>query len=152
MPKIRLLHDVYKDTKKKQPKEIKIPDPSTEERSKYYNSKHWKAVRNAYIAQHPLCELCQLRGIVKPAQEIHHAIKFYEQYNDSMRFKLLTDTDNLLSLCSDCHNHIHKNPILLDDNQKTYIRQRKDNISFKYLQEGVIINYTNDINTKSYHK
>lgn len=152
MPKIRLLHDVYKDTKKKQPKEIKIPDTSTEERSKFYNSTQWKNTRNTYIQFHPVCELCQLRGIVTPAQEIHHAIKFHQQYNDSMRWKLLTDNDNLIALCIDHHKIIHTNHDLLDDNQKAYIRQKKDYVSWKYLQNGEIINYTNDINTKTYNK
>lgn len=152
MPKIRLLHDVYKDTKKKQPKEIKIPDSSTEERSKYYNSKHWKTVRNTYITQHPLCELSLLRGLIVPATCVHHCIKFYDQYNDSMRYKLLCDQDNLLALSNDMHNYIHNNQEMLDDNQKAFIRQKKDYVSWKYLQEGTIINYTNDINTKSYHK
>ena len=151
MPKIRLLHDVYKDTKKKQPKEIKIQDVSVKDRSKFYNSQLWKHTRNNYIQENPVCELCQLREIVKPAQEIHHAIKFHQQYNDQMRWKLLTDKDNLIALCTDHHKIIHTNHDLLDENQKAFIRQRKDNISFKYLQEGVIINYTNDINTKSFH-
>lgn len=152
MPYIKTLRQVYAEEKKKQPKPIKIENPEVKDRSKFYNSSQWKNTRNTYIQFHPVCELCQLRGIVKPAQEIHHAIKFHQQYNDSMRWKLLTDTDNLLALCIDHHKIIHTNHDLLDDNQKAYIRQKKDYVSWKYLQDGQIINYTNDINTKSYHK
>lgn len=152
MPYIKTLRQVYAEEKKKQAKPLKIENPEVKDKSKFYNSSQWKNTRNVYIAQHPVCELCQLRGIVKPAQEIHHAIKFHQQYNDSMRWKLLSDSDNLIALCTDHHKIIHTNHDLLDDNQKAFIRQKKDYVSFKYLQEGVIINYTNDINTKSYHK
>lgn len=147
MPYIKTLRQVYTDNKKNKQKEIKIENPTKTERSKFYSSQLWKKTRNNYIQEHPICELCYLRGIITPSQEIHHAIKFHQQYDDNMRWKLLTDTDNLISLCKDCHNHIHKKQILLDDNQKAFVRQKKDNLSWKYLQEGIIINYTNDKNT-----
>ena len=128
MPYIKTLRQVYQDKKKNKPKEIKIQNMEVKDRSKFYNSTQWKKTRNAYIKEHPVCELCLLRGIVRPAEEIHHAIKFHQQYDDSMRWKLLCDTDNLIALCSDHHKYIHNNTEMLDDNQKTYIRQRKDNL------------------------
>ena len=148
MPYLKTLKQVYQEQKKFNKQPIQIKDTSTEDRSKFYNSKHWKKVRNIYIQEHPLCELCQLNDIVKPAEEIHHLIKFHQQYNDSLRWKLLTDTDNLISLCRDCHNYIHKNNYMLTDNQQKYITKRKDDLSSKYLQNNIVINYTTDLNIK----
>lgn len=151
MPTIKKLTDVLKEQrelyKQKYGEEQKIKDEKNINRSKFYNSHLWKNTRNNYIQEHPLCELCYIRGITRPAEQIHHAIKFHDQYNDQIRWKLLTDKDNLMALCSDCHNHIHKKQILISPEQKQYIVQRKDYVSSKYLQQGIIINYTNDLNT-----
>ena len=32
----------------------------------------WKRIRDRYIQEHPLCELCQQEGRLTPAEEIHH--------------------------------------------------------------------------------
>jgi 5-methylcytosine-specific restriction protein A len=54
---------------------------------------HWQRVRSWQLAQHPLCEMCQHAAIV-----VHH--KDHNQFNNS--------PDNLMSLCRDCHERIHK--------------------------------------------
>ena len=154
MPTIKKLTDVLKEQKKiyqqKYGNPVQIKDTSTEERSKFYNSKHWKKIRNTYIQEHPLCELSLLRGLTIPADCVHHCIKFYDQWNDQIRWKLLYDQDNLIALSNDMHNAIHKNQDLLDDIQKKYIREKKDNVSSKYLEQGIVINYTNDSNIRHY--
>ena len=156
MPRLLKLKDVYKKqkiiNKERYGNPVQIQDASTDNRTSMYNSTSWKHTRNTFIQFHPVCELCLLRGITKPAEQIHHAIKFHEQWTNDLRWKLLTDTDNLMALCTDHHNYIHKNQELLDDNQKAYIKQKKDYVSNKYLQNNIIINYTSDINTKVYQK
>ena len=32
----------------------------------------WKRIRDRYIQEHPLCELCQQEGRLTPAEEVHH--------------------------------------------------------------------------------
>jgi len=75
---------------------------------KYYNTKQWKNLRNYYIRRHPLCEICLSKGIVKEANEVHHKLPYLRGKTDEERWKLLTDEDNLMSLCYECHDEIHR--------------------------------------------
>ena len=76
--------------------------------AKYYNSKQWHNLRNYYIRRHPLCEICLSKGIVKAAEEVHHKIPYLRGNTDEERWKLLTDEDNLQSLCCECHDEVHR--------------------------------------------
>ena len=75
---------------------------------KYYNTKQWKNLRNYYIRRNPLCEICLSKGIVKPANEVHHKVKFLDGRTDEERWQLLLDEDNLQSLCYECHDEVHR--------------------------------------------
>lgn len=76
--------------------------------AKYYNTKQWKNLRNYYIRRNPLCEICLSKGIVKPANEVHHLRPFLTGKTDDERWKLLTNEDNLQSLCYECHDEVHR--------------------------------------------
>ena len=73
----------------------------------YYNTKGWRAIRNAYIRSHPLCERCQAKGIVTPAEEVHHKVEFLSGNTEYERKQLFTDPTNLMSVCKRCHLEIH---------------------------------------------
>lgn len=75
---------------------------------KYYNNKMWYALRNSYIREHPLCECCYEKGIIKPAEEVHHITPFSQGANAEERWELLLDESNLQSLCHECHKEKHK--------------------------------------------
>ena len=75
---------------------------------KYYNTKQWKNLRNYYIRRNPLCEICLSKGIVRPAEEVHHRHPFLLGGTDEERWQLLTDEDNLQSLCKKCHDEVHR--------------------------------------------
>ena len=49
--------------------------------SKYYGSKLWHSLRNSYIREHPLCEECLAKGIVTPAEHVHHITPFSQGAN-----------------------------------------------------------------------
>ena len=129
---------------KLQEKEASEKEPEKESRSKFYNSSRWKKCRNEYYENHQTCELCALRNIQNKASEIHHKIKFFQQPKQDIKWKLLLDPDNLISLCKECHSHIHNNQALLDENQREFLRQEKLKIEKKYFDQGIIINLTND--------
>lgn len=76
--------------------------------SKYYNSKYWKRLRNTYIIHHPLCEDCMLEGISTAADEVHHIKPFMSVKDDTERWNLLLDPNNLVSLCLRHHHERHK--------------------------------------------
>ena len=92
-------------TKPKKKREKRFNNRSAE----YYNTKYWKALRNSYIRQHPLCERCLSLGKVTPAEHVHHIIPFLTGTTKQERFKLLLDNTNLMSLCVPCHKWIHNN-------------------------------------------
>ncbi len=41
----------------------------------------WKRIRDRYIQEHPLCELCQQDGRLTPAEEVHHKKPLAERRN-----------------------------------------------------------------------
>ena len=70
-------------------------DPET--RRRY--GRVWKRIRDAYVKQHPLCELCQQHGRFVPTEEVHHKVPLTEGGTH--------DKSNLISLCKSCHAKIH---------------------------------------------
>jgi 5-methylcytosine-specific restriction protein A len=94
---------IYKP-KKKYKREV---TERREERSDIYNTPQWKKLRNAKYIENPLCEICMSKGIVKPAEHIHHIISFMTTDNMLRRMELAFDYSNLQSLCTDCHTEIH---------------------------------------------
>ena len=70
---------------------------------KFYQSKEWQLLRNQKWCQADgLCEMCRAKGIIKSAKEIHHRIPIEEEWSKRL------DYDNLVALCSDCHNAQHE--------------------------------------------
>ena len=97
MPIIPRLHEQYK------PRNI-----YTNRSAEYYNSKVWQDLRNLYIKLHPLCEECMKHGKVKAAEHVHHIIPFLTGPTKADKIRLLTDQENLMSLCYECHRQIHR--------------------------------------------
>ncbi len=60
--------------------------------------RRWKRIRDRYIAAHPLCDECEMQGVVKAAEEVHH-IKPLAQGGTN-------DQENLRALCKSCHSRI----------------------------------------------
>jgi len=79
-----------------------------EDGAKYYNSKYWKNLRNAFIREHPLCYDCALEGKSTPAEEVHHKIAWSTGKTEDEKWNLLLDPDNLVSLCIKHHHERHK--------------------------------------------
>ena len=64
---------------------------------KRFNSR-WRAIRDAYISKHPLCERCLEYDRLTPATEVHHIVDVSAGGGD--------DDANLMSLCKSCHSSI----------------------------------------------
>ena len=58
----------------------------------------WHVVRDGYINEHPLCEICAEHGRVQVAEHVHHKQSIRE------RPDLRLVSANLMSLCERCHN------------------------------------------------
>ena len=108
MPKITLLRDVRRP---KREHEHHTPI-QLNNRSKfwqtYYQSPIWKTTRLTYKTEHPICERCLSQGRVTPMKDVHHMCKIGNGRNARERWMLLSDKDNLVSLCEKCHHEVHK--------------------------------------------
>lgn len=53
----------------------------------------WKRIRDSYVQQHPVCELCQQDGRLTPTEEVHHKIPLlaYPIGNSSMANSVVLD-------------------------------------------------------------
>lgn len=94
--------------KKKEEKQRERETQHNYNYSKYYQNKQWKALRNLYYIEHPLCECCEKMGIVSPTDEVHHKFPFMQGENEAQKYKLLLDYNNLLSLCKKHHILAHQ--------------------------------------------
>ena len=69
----------------------------------FYQSAEWKALRNYKFGMADgICENCKKNGIVRAGREVHHIVPIEEDWNKRFNF------DNLVLLCSDCHNAEHE--------------------------------------------
>lgn len=71
--------------------------------NQFYCSKEWHELRNRkFYDANGLCEMCLKKGIIKCGKEVHHKIEITKDWNKRL------DYDNLILLCSDCHNAQHE--------------------------------------------
>ena len=63
----------------------------------FYQSAQWRAVRAAFLRQHPVCGACEQHGRVVTAVVADHVTPLKD---GGARF----DTANLQALCVSCHN------------------------------------------------
>ena len=107
MPKITLLRDVRRPKREHEHHTpIQFNDRS-KFWSTYYNSALWRTTRLEYKIKHPICERCLHEGRVTPMKAVHHMCRFGQGRTASERWQLLTDMDNLVSLCEKCHHDVH---------------------------------------------
>lgn len=70
----------------------------TEER-RFYHSPEWRRMRNAKLAQDPLCERCERHGRLTGAVLVHHKDGDWQN----------NDPNNYESQCNPCHEEIRPN-------------------------------------------
>jgi len=69
---------------------------------KFYKSKKWKTKRQSILRRDEyLCRECKRYGKTTPATTVHHILPL-EQRPD-----LKLNSQNLISLCNECHNQMH---------------------------------------------
>ncbi|HCE39691.1 MAG: HNH endonuclease [Alcanivorax sp.] len=60
--------------------------------------KRWRAAREQFLAEHPLCVFCQRRGRVAAATVVDHIVPHRGDQ------KLFWSRSNWQALCAPCHN------------------------------------------------
>lgn len=98
MPTINKIEKQKKSSEKKETDMRKL-------RAEGYNSTAWKKLRDTYYKSHPICEKCLEKGVITPAEDIHHIRSPFR--NGVINYGLLLDPDNLMAVCKKCHQEIH---------------------------------------------
>ena len=73
-----------------------------------YNSREWRELREQKLRANPLCEVCQQKGIVTAAHQVHHIHPIEDSHSVQEMRKWAFMYENLQSLCDQCHADIHK--------------------------------------------
>ena len=110
----------------------KLNETDTERKERFYNSTEWKRIRKSFIIYHPLCISCLQDDKVKETEEIHHIVKFDDQPTEVLKYALFTDEDNLLNLCTDCHNKFHHHFKDFSVNQQNFFMKKIKEVKNKY--------------------
>ena len=74
---------------------------------KFYNTTIWINLRRRWLHDHPFCYICEKEGKTTLATDVHHIHNFLAGKDDTEKWKLFTDEDNLVSLCDPCHHRVH---------------------------------------------
>ena len=61
----------------------------------FYQTKYWKGISKIQLMEHPLCEICEAKGLTRSATIVDHKIP-RRQGGSDLPF-------NLQSLCYGCH-------------------------------------------------
>ena len=73
---------------------------------KFYKSKAWKQCAAAYRkSQGNLCEICRAKGLIVPAEIVHHRVHITpETISDP---EIVLQWSNLQCVCRKCHAELH---------------------------------------------
>ena len=70
--------------------------------TEFYHSKEWNIVRQQAIQRdNGLCKLCLSNKKIKSMDIVHHIEEIKDNYSKRL------DIDNIICLCSSCHNTVH---------------------------------------------
>jgi 5-methylcytosine-specific restriction endonuclease McrA len=85
----------------KQKRTYKCATANHEIRQKVYKSEKWMFLRANQLHKAPLCEICEIEGVIREADDVHHV----HWISDAPH--LAFNPDNLSSLCKKHHGYIH---------------------------------------------
>ena len=80
---------------------------NTKKRQEVYNTSLWRRMRLAYLRDNPLCEICLMEGRTILGEHVHHVRSFMDADTIEERDQLAFDSNNLLTVCHECHNRLH---------------------------------------------
>lgn len=69
----------------------------------------WRKFSERFRSEVPLCQLCEMRGKVEPATQVHHIRKIV----DAPALRL--NRRNCLAVCADCHEEVEGNRKLAEE-------------------------------------
>lgn len=94
---------IYRPGKKKR---VYRKDTNNAKRHEIYNTRRWRDMRSAILRERPLCPVCEARGRIEAATQVHHTSGFMNE-DDSIDMLRAYDYRTLLPLCNVCHGMEH---------------------------------------------
>lgn len=93
----------------------------------FYLSKAWKSKRREILRRDNFeCQICKALFNYKAATDVHHILNLRDHYEKRL------DSNNLISLCNECHTLVHSLKLNNIDKIEDYINQKiKDD---KFIQ------------------
>ncbi|WP_371806921.1 HNH endonuclease [Staphylococcus xylosus] len=86
-------------------------DELTKKTKDLYKGKDWMKLRTlALNRDNHLCQMCIRNSVFTPADLVHHIIYVKSDFSKAL------DLDNLMCVCSKCHNKIHS-----EDEEKVFV-------------------------------
>lgn len=87
------------------------------------NSKQWKLLRLWKLQQNPICQVCERKGKVSAAVDVHHITPVESATTLREMEALCFSPKNLLAVCIPCHIAIHQEAM---SHTKEGHKQRED--------------------------
>jgi len=73
----------------------------------FYTKTAWRKCRAAFLqSKSGLCELCLKKGLIVPAEHVHHIKPITTETVDDPEITL--NFGNLMALCEECHQEQHR--------------------------------------------
>lgn len=94
---------IYKPKKKR---EYQDYNKKREKRQSVYNTARWRAIRLAYLMQHPISEISEWLGETALADDLHHIVSFLDVPESEM-LRYAYDSNNLIAVTRQEHNRLH---------------------------------------------
>lgn len=95
----------------------------------------WQKLRAMYLAQHPVCEQCEKNGKTSLAKVVHHVVPIEDAKDITMMEVLAYDWHNLMAVCEQCHEAIHKHLGSCKKKGKRHTRAEAQRIANDFLKE-----------------
>lgn len=87
-----------------------------------YNSKRWQRTRDAYKKSvGNLCERCLAKGLIVPAEIVHHKVKLTP--NNIHDPDIALSFNNLEAVCRNCHAEIHDEVYQNKKNRRYFVEK-----------------------------
>ena len=83
-------------------------DEARKIRNRFYNSKAYRNVRAIHISKHPICQVCELKGLTVAGSQVHHWYSPFQTTDEKEKYRLGLMPENLVTLCSHCHSSLHQ--------------------------------------------
>ena len=80
--------------------------------NRFYKTAAWRHLSHAMLVQHPICQSCHEKGIIKMANLVDHIVPIREDWSKRL------DPNNLQTLCYACHTEKTKEDHAREFNKK----------------------------------